>query len=110
MNVMKNRWSIKNSPHAVLTLDDLTRIKGPAKAELRRGSPLEFQRAGWAARPRRLPSISIHSERCHRYRVPSPSNAESQGFAAGAQIQAEWTVEVRAERHDLRVCNATRNL
>ena len=38
MNVMKNRCSIKNSPHSVRTLDDLTRIKGPAQAELGRGT------------------------------------------------------------------------
>jgi hypothetical protein len=35
---MKNRWSIKNSPHAVRTLDDLKRTKGPAQAELGRGT------------------------------------------------------------------------
>ena len=29
---------IENSPHAVRTLDDLTRIKGPAQAELGRGT------------------------------------------------------------------------
>ncbi len=38
MLVMKNRWLIKNSPHAVRTLDDLNRIKGPAQAELGRGT------------------------------------------------------------------------
>ncbi len=38
MNVMKNRWSIKNSTHTVRTLDHLTRIKGPAQAELGRGT------------------------------------------------------------------------
>ena len=38
MNVMKNRWSIKNSSHVVRTLDDLKRTKGPAQAELGRGT------------------------------------------------------------------------
>ncbi len=41
---------IENSPHAVRTLDDLTRIKGPAQAELGRGTLLESQRVGWVTR------------------------------------------------------------
>jgi len=50
MNVMKNRWPIKNSPHAVRTLDDLTRIKGPAKQSLD-GAPSRVSKVGWANRP-----------------------------------------------------------
>jgi hypothetical protein len=41
--VMKNRWSTKNSLHAVRTLDDLKRIKGPAQAELGRGTLQSFE-------------------------------------------------------------------
>ena len=53
MIVMKDRWSIKNSPHAVRTLDEV-KTKGPAQAELGRGTLVsftrEFQRVGSATR------------------------------------------------------------
>jgi len=58
--VMKNRWSIKNSPHAVRTLDDLNRTKGPAQAELGR-CPSRVAKGGLGHPPAYIPDAPSRS-------------------------------------------------
>ncbi len=57
MNVMKNPWSIKNSPHAVRTLGSFDEDQRARPSRSWTGHPLGFQRVGWAARLQDFPKL-----------------------------------------------------